>query len=1601
MAIDPLKLTQEVRKSYIRYLTSTFRIRNPKLQELFKQQIDQFPFTNGPIIEATAPFEKGCYLRDLIGEGLISDKLLKLTYPRWKNGIQKNPLYKLRDNPLFLHQEKAIRKLLKGRNLVIASGTASGKTECFLIPILNHLIKEYENGNLTPGVRAILIYPMNALANDQLRRLREIARVMEEQLPEIKITFGRYVGDTPDTRKEGEEKFRLNHPGEEPVKSELLSREEMRESPPHILLTNYAMLEYLLIRPEDSPFFDGEHAKHWKFLVLDEAHIYSGAMGIEIAMLIRRLKDRVCKNMQGDIQCIATSATLVKEEEDFSKVAEFATNLFGEIFEWGNEADKQDIIKGYRQKISNREKSYKFPLELYNRLNEAISKSSDDEKVIRECENICKHLNLPDHIVESAKEKAKGKLKIFLYDLLRADENLLRLRICLEESSKDLKECIRLITEKEKPSEDERQAVLNLINLAVFSHYDEDLLPLLPARYHLFVRAPEGIFVAFYPQPRVFLDRKQQTEDGYPVFELATCRRCGQEYLVGNIDENGKLKHVFSELDTARKERYFLLWQEDISIEEDEDQEVAIPQELAEKGEIWKLCTKCGSIWTEEKSCNCDAERNTILKVIEVKPKSDVLNTCLSCGLRSIDIVREFTFQQDAPSAVLATALYQNLKKNKKILCFSDSRQDAAFFAPYLEFTYKKILFRRLIVEALKKNKNTKDYRLNSLCHDVLYIANEKNIFDQAQDDKEKRKEVWKWIIQDFCGLWDRRNSLEGVGLISFLPIAPENWKPIENLMKPPWNLTRDEAISLYQILLNTMRLNFAITFPDDGPKPEDEFFSPRNHDYKFRGEKSDKNRGIYSFIPPSKGKHNARLEFLLKLYEQITGKQDGHEQCRNLLGEIWNDLSKNWTSGPIYQYSDSRDGVLYKLDYRYWRIIQESDHPNWYACNRCGSITPIDIKGVCPTFNCKGKLEVIDNERKKELYDNHYRHLYTHLSPFRMTSKEHTAQLTPDYASKIQQWFINGNINVLSCSTTFELGVDLGELEAIFLRNVPPEPSNYIQRAGRAGRRLDTIGFILTFAQLRSHDLSYFKDPYKMVEGRIKPPAVDISNEKIIARHISSIVLAEFFKGNKSFYGNVKNFFRFETPQDSGTIAVKNFLYNKPPSVLNSLKRILPENMQKVFDIDNWKWIEDFIGEEGRLTLADKVIRDEHKKLKQYYENKEEEWKNTKDQQKRSKITRDMDWASRRLSEIEKRPLIDFLASHIVIPKYGFPVDVVALDIIYKKIEKAKEIELERDLRMAISEFAPTSQVVANGYIWKSYGLKAVKEKTWPLYWYAICPMCKRFLIKQATIDEARPEMKCPIHGVLENRFVHTFVIPIFGFVTSRDADPISPGESRPPHEFTTRPYFFGGYKMPEEKQIELVKFKIKCKYSKDGELAVVCRGKGAGFWICFECGAAFSKSQKNHKTPFGQECNNKTFGPFHLGHTFKTDILSVSFKQPEMPVSDANFWYSLLYAILEGTSQALGIKRQDLDGCLFPSEDGISLILFDNVPGGAGHVKRLMDIDNFRESIESALNRVKNCSCGLETSCYGCLRNYQNQFCHDQLNRGKVLKFLENGFK
>ena len=210
--------------------------------------------------------------------------------------------------------------------------------------MLSALTAEHVAGTLGPGVRVLLLYPMNALANDQLRLLRRLLAGTPQ------ITFGRYTGDTPERAAEGASLYESLNPGEPRLPNELLSRQEMRDEPPHVLLTNYAMLEYLLLRPADMELFEGKHGGHWRFVVLDEAHVYDGAKAEEVGMLLRRLRERVGRGQDdAAFQAIATSATVGGHPR---AVIDFAAKLFDLPFEWvDGDPARQDLVGAQRVDI--------------------------------------------------------------------------------------------------------------------------------------------------------------------------------------------------------------------------------------------------------------------------------------------------------------------------------------------------------------------------------------------------------------------------------------------------------------------------------------------------------------------------------------------------------------------------------------------------------------------------------------------------------------------------------------------------------------------------------------------------------------------------------------------------------------------------------------------------------------------------------------------------------------------------------------------------------------------------------------------------------------------------------------------------------------------------------------------------------------------------------------------------------------------------------------------------------------------------------------------------------------------------------------------------
>ncbi len=716
-------------------------------------------------------------------------------------------------------------------------------------------------------------------------------------------------------------------------------------------------------------------------------------------------------------------------------------------------------------------------------------------------------------------------------------------------------------------------------------------------------------------------------------------------------------------------------------------------------------------------------------------------------------------------------------------------------------------------------------------------------------------------------------------------------------------------------------------------------------------------------------------------------------EDCVGILEALWGhslapgDASSCWY--PLFSGISQRGaGVIYRMRPEYWELRPGILNPEltWYYCDTCHNLTLTNLRGVCPTYRCPGTLRGC---RPEDIFsDNHYRKLYTTIEPIGMEVKEHTAQLTSEAAAELQTQFIQGAVNVLSCSTTFELGVDVGELEAVLMRNVPPTAANYVQRAGRAGRRTTSTAFALTFAQRRSHDLTHFNDPIALVSGEVGTPHFTVANEKIVKRHIYATALASFWKRHPRTFGNVESFF-FDGAE-RGPEMFAAFLDGRPAGLQRSLCRIVPESMRMGLGVDDWSWVKGLLGDDnGVLMMAAKSAEVDVQHLEEH----------------RAKLIaagRPSDFVLRSITTIKRKYLIDYLSSQNVIPKYGFPVDVVSLELLHQS-EEARRLELDRDLRIALSEYAPSSQVVAGGKLWTSHYLKRLPDRNWPRFAYAICDYCGCYQsVRAESRQPLAPLDTCRACGQpLTGRNRGFFVVPEFGFATP--SPPENPGERRPERTHTTRTYFSGQAKAEDVQHMELAAVSLDVIPASDGTLAVVNHAGYVGFKICPLCGYAQLGSEATkgeHETSWGAKCRG-TLSRSALGHEFKTDILQLRFTN--YVDSRKGFWLSLLYALLEGVGSALDIDRRDLDGCLYPYTGDPSqpaLILFDDVPGGAGHVRRVAQDDYaIKHVLQAALEHMERCDCGGEardTSCYGCLRNYRNQYCHDDLNRGIVIDFL-----
>lgn len=1540
MKNNPIKISNYIKKEFSNYISSTQQVNDPEYQKKIERELENSEIYKGPYLHLTMPFTKGDTISELVNKGVLNSDFKKLESLNF-------------ERPLYAHQMRSIERVKKGHSVVVTTGTGSGKTESFLFPILNSIMDLVNKGQKKVGIKAIILYPLNALVNDQIERLRAIL----SKYPDI--TYGSYTGNTKEDNAK-EYRIDMKNKGIIIPKNELVDRNEIRNNPPDILFTNYSMLEYLLIRPTDSFIIDSKYMSQWQFFVLDEAHTYKGASAIEISMLLRRLTAFQMKKPQ----FILTSATL-GDVKSLDEIIRFAKNLTATDY------DAKDVIFADRECF----KTGNYTLEIEPDFYDLLLKSIDDNDKVYE-------------LINGKLSVEKQSTEEMLYDLFVVDKNVLLLYEAINKTN--LFDNVLSIMKQYHFNKENLVALIQLISLA-----QKNYKSIYDNKYHMFVRTLRGAYVTLGLEKEVRFNNHKFI-NGKKAFEIGSCKNCNQMYLIGRIvddffeqNEEIDIYENYADNNLATVDYLFLKQNEEY---EDLDE--------------YRLCSKCGKIIPVNAinvdECDC-GEENYILVYRANKEKSEMKNNLYECpccsGKNNKGIVKSFSLNKDNATSLLSQILYQALEnkedqKNKEIenifidaffedddnieeqvkkvnqlLVFSDSRQQASYFSVNFNYNHERILRRRLIWEEIK---DLDELKLKSLIVRVSDRIRKGNLFKSGIG--ESQKEAWIAVIYDILHA-DGIYGPEGLGLYSFDFEFDYQFDSINNSQttlnmykdsfEKTFNLGLDDIKTLIRFVVDQFRHKSIVNYGDAELMQNDKIDAlpyTQIEQYviynKEVGSNDYNDKFIVSFTPSRVNQKNVIYDYMSKLFpnaENITSKQ-------GLMYKLWTIL---WKAG-IIEKINYQDKDVYQVNVNRFKVVPYFKK-KWYICPKCNKITLFNINNICPTFKCNGKL--IECDPDKLFTDNYYRKQFMTKKIERIIIEEHTAQLNNKIAKEYQERFKNKDINILSCSTTFEMGVDLGALENVFMRNVPPTPANYAQRAGRAGRSKDSSAFVMTYCGNTPHDFLYFKDPIPLIEGSVVPPNFDVSNEKIIIRHLLATAFGFFFRSKKETFTSLGDFMKSNYMD-----LFIDYLNNYSKKLINLIDNyIIPE--EKYHKYRNKKWISIVLNDQGVLA---KFI-DKYKVLIKELEESIQIASNDQDFGLANSF-------QLQLKAIESEKILNVLSSNAIIPKYGFPVDLVNLDIIKNKIDKNRiddKYLLQRNLNIAISEYAPGSEVIVDGNKYTSRYINLPFQKELRKMYYVKCNICDTMNVGNTPF--ANSISYCSVCQGTSCFVEGSFYVPDLGFSTN-----FKENKSKQKKPIKT---YAGNIEYIGKGTTDLsysYKNLIEIHTIKEDELMVANYNN---FYTCKTCGYSIldkkeyaKQKTKKHNTKYGLNCDNDKLEKWHLGHVFKTDVIKLDFS------FDLNYEeaLSLLYALLEGISHGFHIERNDINGLLLKHKnDKYHIVIFDNVPGGAGYVKRLTNENEINTIFQSAYNVVDKCTCDENTSCYSCLQSYSNQHHHKSLKR------------
>ena len=1042
---DAFARAQQLQDDYLAYLRDALPLdpAHARLRTLYDRQIDRpGGFVTPPLLSVNPRFEVDKTLRQLVAEGVLNRSMLGLDPGRFPP-----------DRPLYRHQCDAIRRIAHGDNTVVATGTGSGKTECFLLPVLDDAFSHPDS-----GVKTLLIYPMNALANDQLKRLREI-------VGDSGIRFGRYTGETVETDEECDPL-----PSAEQCPSELRSREAIRRTPPQILLTNFAMLEYLLLRPDDRSIFA---ANTLTTVVLDEAHAYDGVQGIDVGLLMRRLQQR----SQNRLKFVLTSATLgTPGPEGDRAVAEFAHRLTGGGFA------PDAVIRGTTRRLSPDEPG---GCTWTPDLEEAAAAAAAPPQADRQ-----------QHGQAAAFTRACREAGFdSAAAALQCDPLTLAILNQLTQHPATVAE---LASQLEQPP----QRVADRLSLVLSDQARGGALPAV--RMHQFFRGLHGASVTLRVPPdaatepdacidQVRLEQAvmEADDDGPPWLPLVCCSACGLPAVELELQEHQSRCRPRT-AQTLPDQVRLLTWvgADSLAADQDADEEKDQADDLAgfNASRVWLGSEDCRYYVSEP---GAQAKAVPLLR-LTTDDRGNV-NRCPRCGGSARPfptIFRTFRTGEDAPTAVLAEAMLRAMPDpglvqpagGRQLLSFSDSRQKAAFFAPYFNRTVRDAAEVQPLVEAAGQLDADGE---GALAADVIdravRIATRRPFVVMPQDDGvqkllpsddlgrkhkgELRTQTTRILLRHLCSRPSQRLRLPALCLAGAgFDIVPAERRHFDQVMSPllPDAATRHH---LLQATLLVMLQRVAVDLPDGLLVKHILAIDPGPQAAGFHLSQSGDADGVQTvrfnaFEAPARSRKRAvRASRIIPLLRAAAGLSSDHELA-DATSRLWDALRRPGAGDDALLTAGPGPG-MFRVNFD--RLLVHASGP-WHVCQRCNSVTRYPLGPRCLAAGCGGDLAVADHNEVARGRASRLRSRYSD-PPMLADAAEHTAQLTHARGREVQARFLAGRINVLSCSTTFEMGIDVGDLDAVLLRNVPPTPANYVQRVGRAGRRHQAASHAVVYA--------------------------------------------------------------------------------------------------------------------------------------------------------------------------------------------------------------------------------------------------------------------------------------------------------------------------------------------------------------------------------------------------------------------------------------------------------------------------------------------------------------------------------------------------------